>query len=589
MEQLERARKKLKTAHEKLELDYINHTREQDELENKLLERFRILDEKKHTATVAHGDVDASNNDRVEINAGGKIVAARRGTLCQLKGTRLEALFCGRWDKKLQRDNIGRIFLDVNGDCFQAIVDYLNELVISGEDDIPKPPMVDDEHKQYLDCQLAIFGINVPPQSPGSDIVKQYSQLNTIHQWLKEDGSDGGLELLYRSSRDGLSNKAFHNKCDNKGRTLLVIETDTGEIMGGYTNKSWQSDGEYDLAHKAFLFALSGFGIGSPCKMKLQDEDDEYAMLGSANFGPMFGGGNDVWVDGSNLYLRVGYSYEKGPSEQLNGDSQDANRNYKIKEMEVFAVSDYYDPRKQKELSSNPGKKVPVVNLFTKAINEAINEKWVTLHELEEEVSSLEEIFNGEEQFVDSFASGDKKDVIALDVSGTMMVTRRATLQIIEGSVLAQQFDDTKWTAQGNSQMRVKEWSTSEVCNWVANIEGLQEDVSTLFEKNSITGSELLALNEFGLENMGVVRAGTTCLLLKEIRLLGQKSQDVSTLIEHSPYCFGKILDYLRMKHLHSIELIKEPSLPSVCESQKERLRKVVKYYFPGMELLLLA
>jgi len=36
------------------------------------------------------------------------------------------------------------------------------------------------------------------------------------------------------------------------------------------------------------------------------------------------------------------------------------------------------------------------------------------------------------------------------------------------------------------------------------------------------------------------------------------------------------------MKHLHSIELIKEPSLPSVCESQKERLRKVVKYYFPG-------
>ena len=58
MEQLERARKKLKTAHEKLELDYINHTREQDELENKLLERFQILDEKKHTATVWHGDVD---------------------------------------------------------------------------------------------------------------------------------------------------------------------------------------------------------------------------------------------------------------------------------------------------------------------------------------------------------------------------------------------------------------------------------------------------------------------------------------------------------------------------------------------------
>jgi len=155
--------------------------------------------------------------------------------------------------------------------------------------------------------------------------------------------------------------------------------------------------------------------------------------------------------------------------------------------------------------------------------------------------------------------------------------------------VLAQQFDDTKWTTQGNSKMRVKEWSTSEVCNWVAKIEGLQEDVSKLFEDNSINGPELIALDKDGLQMIGVKRAGTTCLLLKEIRLLGQKSQDVSTLIEHSPYCFGKILDYLRMKHLYSIEVIKEPSLPSVCESQEERFRKVVKYYFPGMELLLLA
>lgn len=70
--------------------------------------------------------------------------------------------------------------------------------------------------------------------------------------------------------------------------------------------------------------------------------------------------------------------------------------------------------------------------------------------------------------------------------------------------------------------------------------------------------------------------------MLKEIKLLEQKSQDLSTLIEHSPYCFGKILDYLRLTRLHSLELIKEPSLPSVCESQMERYTKVVKYYFPG-------
>ena len=59
-------------------------------------------------------------------------------------------------------------------------------------------------------------------------------------------------------------------------------------------------------------------------------------------------------------------------------------------------------------------------------------------------------------------------------------------------------------------------------------------------------------------------------------------SQDAVTLIEHSPYCFGKILDYLRLKRFSSIGLGKEPAPPIVCEHKKEMFEKVVKYYFPG-------
>lgn len=84
---------------------------------------------------------------------------------------------------------------------------------------------------------------------------------------------------------------------------------------------------------------------------------------------------------------------------------------------------------------------------------------------------------------------------------------------------------------------------------------------------------------------MGVKRVGTICLLLKEIKQLEEASQDTATLIEYSPYCFGKILDYLRLKQLHTRGLINDdepPALPIVCESQKKRFEKVVKYYFPG-------
>lgn len=54
-------------------------------------------------------------------------------------------------------------------------------------------------------------------------------------------------------------------------------------------------------------------------------------------------------------------------------------------------------------------------------------------------------------------------------------------------------------------------------------------------------------------------------------------------LIEHSPYWFGKILDYLRLKQLHLLGILaKEPTLPKVQDLQKKRFEKVVKYYFPG-------
>ena len=52
-------------------------------------------------------------------------------TLTQIKVPRLEALFGGKWEKQLLRDGDGSIFLDVNPTCFQAVVDYLNELRIA--------------------------------------------------------------------------------------------------------------------------------------------------------------------------------------------------------------------------------------------------------------------------------------------------------------------------------------------------------------------------------------------------------------------------------------------------------------------------
>ena len=122
-----------------------------------------------------------------------------------------------------------------------------------------------------------------------------------------------------------------------------------------------------------------------------------------------------------------------------------------------------------------------------------------------------------------------------------------------------------------------------EVTTWAKSIDGIPDQVSVTLYENEITGKELLVLGRDDLKTMGIERVGTLALLLKEIEKLNKASEDIVTLIEHSPYCFDKILNHLRLMQLHSIGLIvKEPALPEVDESEKPRFEKVVKYYFPG-------
>jgi len=364
------------------------------------------------------------------------------------------------------------------------------------------------------------------------------------------------------------------------------------DIFGGYSNTPWtRSEGyRYRAANKAFLFVLSGGDISSPCKMKLKNANSKHTVYLYSGCGPTFGGGHDIKVSGSNVYLNLGHTYASsvvGKLVRKNDGADGGYARFAIKEIEVFALDNTLcrapvtQPREYQGQSTVP--QVSPVTRFAQDINEAINARQDSLLQAELEVLHLEGGFEDEQQFIGAFASGDTKDVITLNVSGEMMASKRSTLQIADESVLAQQFDDSRWTEQGHSNnARAKEWASEEVGDWAQNVSGLPENIGTILEENEITGRELLAMSMEGLKMVGIERAGTLCLLLKEIKSLEKASQDVMTLIEHSPYCFGKILDYLRFKNLHSLGLAEEPALPTVSDSHQSRFEKVVKYYFPG-------
>ncbi len=77
-----------------------------------------------------------------------------------------------------------------------------------------------------------------------SYIIYNYDFDKKLQEWLDYRF---GWKLIYRASEHDYTAKSFHEYCDNKGPTLIVIKSSEGWIFGGYTNRYWSSDSIYSF------------------------------------------------------------------------------------------------------------------------------------------------------------------------------------------------------------------------------------------------------------------------------------------------------------------------------------------------------
>ena len=96
---------------------------------------------------------------------------------------------------------------------------------------------------------------------------KNKNNLNNISNILNED--DASLiiswlpnkplkfELLFDTKRDGDFSSTFHDKCDGKYPTLIIIKSNTGYIFGGYVTSAWNSNNAFISAPNSFIFSLN--------------------------------------------------------------------------------------------------------------------------------------------------------------------------------------------------------------------------------------------------------------------------------------------------------------------------------------------
>ena len=66
-----------------------------------------------------------NDNDIIHLNIGGQKLTTKRSTLCQVENSFLVAMFSGRWEESLERDQDGAVFLDFNAQYFVGYI-FLN-------------------------------------------------------------------------------------------------------------------------------------------------------------------------------------------------------------------------------------------------------------------------------------------------------------------------------------------------------------------------------------------------------------------------------------------------------------------------------
>ena len=103
------------------------------------------------------------------------------------------------------------------------------------------------------------------------------------------------MELIYRGTRDGSSSNDFHNKCDNKGESIILIKNNKDNIFGGYTSYPWgKGNGNYHSAPDSFLFTLTNIYNINPTKFPSKNDQKEvYHYIGN---GPCFGYACDLYI-----------------------------------------------------------------------------------------------------------------------------------------------------------------------------------------------------------------------------------------------------------------------------------------------------
>ena len=169
-------------------------------------------------------------------------------------------------------------------DVVQEICTSLQKLFI----DFPKIEKETQEVKKQLsDLRKQIDERRMKDNKFSGDILNSIIFNNNTYFWVLLDRWINPREkketkLLYQAKEGEDKSENFHNACDGKTPTLILIKTQKGNIFGGYVEKPWEKETKNKQDLNSILFNLI-------TEKKYEIRNPDKAIFCSELLGPSFG------------------------------------------------------------------------------------------------------------------------------------------------------------------------------------------------------------------------------------------------------------------------------------------------------------
>lgn len=158
--------------------DHYNH----GQYLNALNERLQGLHKYKKSLAEDNGGCNAKACDIFHLNCRGTVLRTRRDTLTSVKDSGLEALFSGRWENCLPRNERGEVFIAIDSAIFKLILIYLSSLKLF-PGDLPQLPSMD---VKFNEC-LSYFRLR--PAAKATDVLSTESCTASNDRNISDDVS----------------------------------------------------------------------------------------------------------------------------------------------------------------------------------------------------------------------------------------------------------------------------------------------------------------------------------------------------------------------------------------------------------------